>query len=162
MPYADRDGDARLIALEIEKAVAGAWPFAPCAFDFVEMLEPVFFRGKGAYLVGRVVRGARALPLIVALLNRDDRIWVDAVLLTEAEASVVFSFTRSYFHVDVEAPAGMIRFLKGIMPRKPVGRALHQPRLRQARQDRALPRSAPPPLAARATASRRRAASGAS
>ena len=46
-------------ALEIEKAVAGAWPWAPCAFDFVEMLEPVFFRNKGAYLVGRVVRGKR-------------------------------------------------------------------------------------------------------
>ena len=120
VPYADYHGDAKLITLEIEKAVSGAWPFAPRAFDFVEMLEPVFFRNKGAYLVGRVVRGARALPLIIALLNRDDRIWVDAALLTEAEASVVFSFTRSYFHVDVEAPAGMIRFLKGILPRKPV------------------------------------------
>ncbi len=84
------------------------------------MLEPVFFRGKGAYLVGRVVRGARALPLIVALLNKGGRIWVDAVLLTEAEAGTVFSYTRSYFHVDVEAPAGMIHFLKALMPRKPV------------------------------------------
>ncbi len=120
VPYADADGDARLIAIEIEKAAASAWPWAPSAFDFVEMLEPVFFRGKGAYLVGRVVRGARSLPLIVALLNRDGRIWVDAVLLSEADASVVFSFTRSYFHVDVEAPAGMIRFLKAIMPRKPI------------------------------------------
>lgn len=119
VPYADYHGDAKLITLEIEKAVARAWPFAPQAFDFVEVLEPVFFRNKGAYLVGRVVRGPRALPLIVALLNRDDRIWVDAALLTEAEASVVFSFTRSYFHVDVEAPAGMIQFLKGILPRKP-------------------------------------------
>ena len=120
VPYADRDGDARLISLEIEKAVSRAWPWARSAFDFVEMLEPVFFRNKGAYLVGRVVRGERALPLIIALLNRDGRVWVDAALLTEAEASVVFSFTRSYFHVDVEAPAGMIRFLKAILPRKPV------------------------------------------
>jgi isocitrate dehydrogenase kinase/phosphatase len=120
VPYADAESDARLISLEIEKAVSRAWPFAPNAFDFVEMLEPVFFRSKGAYLVGRVVRGARSLPLIVALLNRDGRIWVDAALLTEAEASIVFSFTRSYFHVDVEAPAGMIRFLKGILPKKPV------------------------------------------
>ncbi len=120
VPYADADADARRIALEIEKAVSRAWPFSPTAFDFVEMLEPVFFRNKGAYLAGRVVRGERALPLIIALLNRDGRIWVDAVLLTEAEASVVFSFTRSYFHVDVEAPAGMIRFLKHLLPKKPV------------------------------------------
>jgi isocitrate dehydrogenase kinase/phosphatase len=120
IPYADQDGDARLIALEIEKAVSAAWPFAPSAFDFVEMLEPVFFRNKGAYLVGRVIRGARVLPLIIALHNVEGRISVDAVLLTEAEASVVFSFTRSYFHVDVDAPAGMILFLKSIIPRKPV------------------------------------------
>jgi isocitrate dehydrogenase kinase/phosphatase len=120
VPYADYHGDARLVALEIEKAVSAAWPYAPQAFDFVEMLEPVFFRNKGAYLVGRVVRGDRSLPVILALLNRDARIWVDAVLLTEAEAGIVFSFTRSYFHVDVESPAGMIRFLKGLMPKKPV------------------------------------------
>jgi isocitrate dehydrogenase kinase/phosphatase len=118
VPWADHDGDARLIALEIDKAVSAAWPWATVAFEFVELLEPVFFRNKGAYLVGRVVRGERALPLIIALLNRDDRIWVDAVLLNEIEASIVFSFTRSYFHVDVEAPAQMIRFLKGILPRK--------------------------------------------
>lgn len=120
VPYADHDGDARLIALEIDKAVAAAWPWSRHAFDFVELLEPVFFRSKGAYLVGRVVRGERTLPLIIALQNRDARIWVDAVLLNEREASVIFSFTRSYFHVDVEAPAGMIRFLKAIMPRKPI------------------------------------------
>ncbi len=120
VPYADYEGDARLIAIEIEKAVSAAWPFSPIAFDFVEVCEPVFFRNKGAYLVGRVVRGARALPLTIALLHRDGKIWVDAVLLTETEASVVFSFTRSYFHVDVESPAGMIRFLRSIMPRKHV------------------------------------------
>jgi isocitrate dehydrogenase kinase/phosphatase len=119
VPYADHDGDARLIAIEIEKATSAAWPWAPCAFDFIELLEPVFFRNKGAYLVGRVVRGARVLPIVIALLHREGRIWVDAVLLSEPEASGVFSFTRSYFHVDVEAPAAMIRFLKGIMPRKP-------------------------------------------
>jgi isocitrate dehydrogenase kinase/phosphatase len=120
VPYAEREGDAKLIGLEIEKAVAAAWPFCPTAYDFIELLEPVFFRNKGAYLVGRVVRGERVLPLVIALLNRDGAIWVDAVLTSERETSVVFSFTRSYFHVDVEAPAGMIRFLQGIMPRKPV------------------------------------------
>lgn len=120
VPYADYDRDAKLIGLEIEKAVAAAWPWSPTAYDFVELCEPIFFRNKGAYLVGRVVRGQRTLPLIIALLNRDGKIWVDAVLSNEAEAAVVFSFTRSYFHVDVEEPGGMIRFLKGILPRKPV------------------------------------------
>lgn len=119
VPYAEYESDARMIGIEIEKAVAAAWPWSPTAYDFVELLEPVFFRNKGAYLVGRVVRGERCLPLVIALMNRDGAVWVDAVLLTEREASVVFSFTRSYFHVDVEAPAGTVQFLKGIMPRKP-------------------------------------------
>jgi isocitrate dehydrogenase kinase/phosphatase len=120
IPWADYEGDAKLISLEIDKATSAAWAWSPTAFDYVELLEPVFFRNKGAYLAGRVVRGDRALPLVIALLNRDGRVWVDAVLLTEMEASIVFSFTRSYFHVDVEAPADMIRFLRGIMPRKAV------------------------------------------
>src|SRR5262249_15124191 len=89
-PYADYDGDAKLIAIEIEKAVSAAWPWAPCAFAFVELLEPVFFRSKGAYLVGRVVRGDRVVPLVIALQSRGGCIWVDAVLLTERETSDVF------------------------------------------------------------------------
>src|SRR5205085_1675025 len=42
----------------------------------------------------------------------------DAVLLTEDEASVVFSYTRSYFLVDLERPYDLISFLKAIMPLK--------------------------------------------
>ncbi len=95
-------------------------PGATRRFDFVELLEPVFYRNKGAYVVGRVVRGERFLPLVLALVNPDGRVAVDAVLLDEDDVSVVFSFTRSYFHVDVEAPAGIVRFLKSILPRKPV------------------------------------------
>ncbi len=45
---------------------------------------------------------------------------VDTVLLSEAEASVVFSFTRSYFHVDVDIPGDLVGFLKSILPLKPV------------------------------------------
>ena len=60
------------------------------------------------------------MPLVVALRNGDKGVVVDAVLLTEDEVSIVFSFTRSYFHVDVEQPHDVIRFLKSIMPLKRV------------------------------------------
>ena len=43
--------------------------------------------------------------------------FVDAVLLTEDEASIVFSFTRSY-HVDVARPYDLACFLRRLMPRK--------------------------------------------
>ncbi len=81
----------------------------------------MFFRGKGAYLVGRVRREDRARPVVFALLNRTGRVELDAVLCDEDEASIVFSFTRSYFHVDAEHPAALVGFLKTLMPKKPVG-----------------------------------------
>lgn len=118
VPWEDPARDAARVAEEVDRAVAAAWG-AP-GFDFVELLEPVFYRGKGAYVVGRVVRAERSLPLVLALANPGGRVAVDAVLLDEDEVSIVFSFTRSYFHVDVEAPAGIVRFLKSILPRKPV------------------------------------------
>ena len=46
---------------------------------------------------------------------------VDAVLLTEDEASIVFSFTRSYFFVEADRSREMVAFLRSLMPRKPVG-----------------------------------------
>ncbi len=118
MPWEDAGRDAELVARAVDDATTAAW--GDPGFDFVELLEPVFFRGKGAYVVGRVVRGERFLPLVLALVNPDGRIAVDAALLDEDEISVVFSFTRSYFHVDVEVPAGVVRFLKSILPKKPV------------------------------------------
>jgi isocitrate dehydrogenase kinase/phosphatase len=78
----------------------------------------VFYRGKGAYLVGRISSGSQVVPLAIALLNGPDGIEVDAVLLTENQVSILFSFTRSYFHVDVASPATLVHFLSTLMPRK--------------------------------------------
>ena len=45
---------------------------------------------------------------------------VDAVLLSVADVSILFSFTRSYFHVDLERVSDAVQFLHGILPLKPV------------------------------------------
>jgi isocitrate dehydrogenase kinase/phosphatase len=78
----------------------------------------VLYRGKGAYLVGRIFRESVVFPLVLALLNTPGGIVVDAVLSDENDVSILFSFTRSYFHVDVEKPSELVSFLKTIMPRK--------------------------------------------
>ena len=57
---------------------------------------------------------------MIALKNTDGGVLVDAVMLSEDDISIVFSFTRSYFHVDLERVAEAVVFLKSIMPRKPV------------------------------------------
>jgi isocitrate dehydrogenase kinase/phosphatase len=82
------------------------------------MLTSIHYRGKGAYLIGRIFNGSASFPLVLALLNAPGGIIVDAVILSEDEVSILFSFTRSYFHVDVKKPNELVSFLKSIMPRK--------------------------------------------
>ncbi|MCA9981290.1 MAG: bifunctional isocitrate dehydrogenase kinase/phosphatase [Anaerolineales bacterium] len=84
----------------------------------IEMLKSVFYRGMGAYLVGRMIAGGRVVPLVLAMLHGERGIYVDAVLLDENSVSILFSFARSYFHVVVERPYDLIQFLRTMMPRK--------------------------------------------
>jgi isocitrate dehydrogenase kinase/phosphatase len=88
----------------------------------IEMAENVFFRGKSAYLVGAAFRrdDERGLPVGFALLHGDAGITLDAVLLGEDDIAILFSFTRSYFRVDAPRPHELVRFLKSLIPRKPL------------------------------------------
>jgi len=86
----------------------------------VEVIRPVFYQISRAYIVGRIVGADFTLPLVIALKNTDGGVLVDAVMLAEADVSIVFSFTRSYYHADLERVAEAVVFLKSIMPRKPV------------------------------------------
>jgi len=56
----------------------------------------------GAYLIGRIHAGSIQVPLAIALLNGPAGIVIDAILLGEDDLSILFSFTRSHFHVDVD------------------------------------------------------------
>lgn len=112
-PWDDLAGDAARLA-------AATPPDAAGDARAIELADAPFFRGKGAYLVGKLHGAHGATPLVIALLNPDGRVRVDAALFTEDEASVVFSFARSYFFVDVARPKEMVDWLRTIMPRKPV------------------------------------------
>ncbi len=117
-PFEDASRDAELAAAAIDAHLERTWTYGQ--FDVIELAEPIFYRNKGAYLVGRLRRANRIIPLLLPLVHRDDGIAIDAVLLTETEASVVFSFTRSYFFVSAERPCELIGFLRSILPAKPV------------------------------------------
>jgi isocitrate dehydrogenase kinase/phosphatase len=116
--YQDLPRDAKLAAAEVEIHLRDIGALR--VVERAEMIEAVFYRGQGAYLVGRVFSGTHLIPFVLALLNTPAGIVVDAVLLNENEVSILFSFTRSYFHVEVERPYDLVRFLKTIMPRKRV------------------------------------------
>ena len=117
-PYRDLEGDAGRVAEEIDAAWAGAGYRRP--IESLDMIDAVFFRGSGAYLVGRLRGGDSIHPLVLVLLHTEEGLEVDAALLTEREVSIVFSFTRSHFQVAVQHPGDVIRFLHSIMPRKPL------------------------------------------
>ena len=111
--YEDLPADAARVAAAIEAHCHGA------PITGLQIIRATFFRNKAGYLVGRVRTADGDHPLAIALLNNTGRVSADAVVLTEDEVSVIFSFTRSYFFVDATRPAAFVSVLRAIMPRKP-------------------------------------------
>ena len=88
-------------------------------FQF-QVLSSLFFRNKGAYIVGRIMNGFQELPFALAVLhNEAGRLYLDAALFTDDEILILFSFARAYFMVDMEVPSAYVQFLRQMMPRKP-------------------------------------------
>ena len=86
----------------------------------VQVLSNLFFRNKGAYLVGKLINGFREVPFALPLLHREPGVvYVDAALFGEEDMLLLFSFSRAYFMVDMEIPSGYVQFLRSLMPRKP-------------------------------------------
>ena len=85
----------------------------------MEMLKPVFYRGKAAYIIGRICMPDQTLPFVIALrINADHHIYVDALLTERTDLSVIFGFARSYFMVDTQHPAELVAFLGELLPNK--------------------------------------------
>ena len=114
--FADVDRDARLVAARIDEHVHGVWR----GLDAIDVLEPVFYRQRGAYLVGRLRWLNRVSPCILPIVHDRSGVHVDAALLTEPAASRLFSYARSYMHVLSQRPAAVVAFLKSMLPVKPV------------------------------------------
>lgn len=115
--FADLDGDAEQVAARIAALLDDIWDGH---LDSIDVLRPIFYRNKGAYLVGRLRWLNRVSPIIIPLLNGESGVHVDAVLLSETDASRLFGYTRSYFHVLCRRPAAIVGFLKSVLPVKPV------------------------------------------
>ncbi len=116
-PFEDTGRDCELAARRIQARVDEVFGGR---FEALDVLRPVLVRNKAAYLVGRVRSGERLMPMVLAVVNRDGRLRIDAVLTTEEEASILFSFARWYFHADIGSPREVIGFLHTILPRKTV------------------------------------------
>jgi isocitrate dehydrogenase kinase/phosphatase len=86
--------------------------------DQMDMIRSVFYRNKGAYLVGKITKGNIQIPIVLPLIHTEDGVKVDGILFSKNDISIVFSFTRSYFLVDTENPVDLIHFLRPLMRHK--------------------------------------------
>ena len=125
VPFADlpRDVDHVVNALTRELGL-----FRPRANFQVQVLSSLFYRNKGAYLVGKVINGFNELPFALPILHSEPEgdalhaecgLVIDAALFGEDPLLMLFSFARAYFMIDMEIPSAYVQFLRSMMPRKP-------------------------------------------
>jgi isocitrate dehydrogenase kinase/phosphatase len=117
-PWKDLDNSIRHVTTEVQRHLQMRGEQR--AVQRLEVIRPVFYQISRAYMVGRLIGRNFLLPLVIALKNSDGGMLVDAVMLAEGDVSIVFSFSRSYFHVDLEHVAEAVVFLRSLLPRKPV------------------------------------------
>jgi isocitrate dehydrogenase kinase/phosphatase len=88
-------------------------------FQF-QVLTSLFFRNKGAYIVGKLINGFNEFPFALPVLyNKAGKLVIDAALFGEDDLLMLFSFARAYFMVDMEIPSAYVQYLRSMMPRKP-------------------------------------------
>ena len=86
----------------------------------IQVLSSLFYRNKGAYLVGKIINGFNETPFALAILHGErGGLIVDTALFGEDDLLMLFSFARAYFMVAMEVPSAYVQFLRSLMPRKP-------------------------------------------
>ena len=132
-PFDDlaRDIDSVLVAV-----AAQLGDFRMRANFQVQVLGSLFYRNKGAYLVGKIINGFNETPFALPILHKEDggpgpqaaqvkpgeqgaTLLIDTALFGEDDLLLLFSFARAYFMVTMEVPSAYVQFLRSMMPRKP-------------------------------------------
>ncbi len=106
--------DVRLAADEIRRSL-GLHGAAEGVTE-IELLVTPFFRGHGAYLVGRLWSGDVMLPLGIVVHHTNRGLAIGAVLTEAEEVSVLFSYTRAAFFVDAPRPSALVAYLGELLP----------------------------------------------
>ena len=115
--WADLERDLDEVLAETEAAIG---PGRLRTNFQIQALSSLFFRNKGAYVVGRIINGYNDLPFALPILkDEQQRLFIDAALFGEDDLQRLFSFARADFMVDMEVPSAYVQFLRALMPRKP-------------------------------------------
>ena len=115
--FEDLDRDVECVVQAMTSELGG---FRPRANFQIQVLSSLFYRNKGAYLVGKIINGFQETPVALPILHGSQgKIVIDAALFGEDDLLMIFSYARAYFMVDMEIPSAFVHFLRGLMPRKP-------------------------------------------
>ena len=86
----------------------------------IQVLSSLFYRNKGAYLVGKIITGYTELAFAVPIIHSNQgKLILHAALFGEDDLHALFSFARAYFMVLMDVPSAYVSFLRSLMPRKP-------------------------------------------
>jgi len=88
--------------------------------DSIELVNTIFYRNRGAFVVGKLRYKRWVMPFVIAILNEEKGLFVDAIVNNMSDISIMFSFTRSSFLANTRKPVELIDYLKTILPYKPL------------------------------------------
>jgi isocitrate dehydrogenase kinase/phosphatase len=115
-PFRGLAAEAKLAAARVMEGWRGEAGSSPPRR--LEILRPVFFRDREAYIVGKL-RGAGEMPVVFALRNEQSGISLDAVLTgREDMRNILFVSTRSTFHVMPDDYREALAFLDTLAPER--------------------------------------------
>ncbi|TSA17231.1 MAG: bifunctional isocitrate dehydrogenase kinase/phosphatase [Betaproteobacteria bacterium] len=117
-PFADLRRDLRNVLRVWRKMLPR--PLRLEANHQIQILSSLFYRNKGAYLVGKMINGNQDYPFVIPVLHdQEGKLFLDTVLLERRQLDIFFSTNRAYFLVDMEVPSAYVHFLRGLLPYKP-------------------------------------------
>lgn len=116
--YLNKEADIQFLVHSVREVILSRYTISEDTIT--QVLKSVFYRNKAAYLIGRTFVGGKWMPFIIPFLNGRKGVFVDTLIFDPKIMAHLFSFTRSYFMVEVDIPSQMIAFLHAVIPHKQI------------------------------------------
>ncbi len=110
--------DVAYILTRLQEAAQGLFVEKPNLQ--IQAVRTLFYRNKGAYLLGKIINGHHEYPFAIPILHDENGgLCADTILLEGRHLGALFSFNRAYFMIDCEVPSALVQFLQTVLPQKP-------------------------------------------
>lgn len=117
-PFTDLSRDVTWVMEQLKQESQGLFVEKPNLQ--IQAVRSLFYRNKGAYLLGKIINGHREYPFAIPILHdKQGGLCLDTILLEERHLGALFSFNRAYFMIDCEVPSALVQFLQTVLPQKP-------------------------------------------